>query len=99
MTGRSIEALERVLGTLLRIGVAVSSVCLAAGLVLTFAGSADAAARTLLTMGILVLLATPVARVAISSVGLAVRREWLFVVLTLIVLGELLASVAAALRM
>ena len=99
MTGRSIEALERVLGTLLRIGVGVSSVCLAAGLVLTFAGSAEAAARTLLTMGILVLLATPVARVAISSVGLAVRREWLFVVLTLIVLGELLASVAAALRM
>ena len=92
----SIERLERILGYVLGIGVKASSVCLAAGLLVTLAGGSQSMARTLLTVGIVVLLATPVARVGASTVGYASRRDWLFVTLTLIVFGELLASVLAA---
>ena len=97
MTKLSVERLEQILGRLLGIGVAASSICLAAGLLLTFAGGNATLARSLLTAGIVVLLATPVARVGVSTAGYASRRDWLFVTLTLIVLAELLATVIAAL--
>jgi uncharacterized membrane protein len=97
MTKLSVERLEQILGRLLGIGVAASSVCLAAGLLLTFAGGNATLARSLLTAGIVVLLATPVARVGASTVGYASRRDWLFVTLTLVVLAELVATIVAAL--
>ena len=97
MTTTSVERLERILGRVLAIGVSTSSVCLAVGLLMTFAGGNNAVARALLATGIVVLLATPVARVAVSSVGYARRRDWLFVTLTLVVFGELLATIVAAL--
>ena len=93
----SVERLEQILGRLLGIGVNASSVCLAAGLLVTLAGGNQTLARALLTVGIVVLLATPVARVGASTIGYASRRDWLFVTLTLIVFGELLATVVAAL--
>ena len=96
MSKISIERLEQILGRLLGIGVAVSSVCLAAGLLMTFSGLNERAVRALLSVGIVVLLATPVARVAVSSVGYAQRRDWLFVTLTLVVLAELMATIVAA---
>jgi len=92
----SIERLEEILGRVLGIGVKASSVCLAAGLLVTLAGGNQTMARALLTVGIIVLLATPVARVGASTVGYASRRDWLFVTLTLIVFGELLASIVGA---
>jgi uncharacterized membrane protein len=92
----SVERLEQILGRVLGIGVKASSVCLAAGLLVTLAGGNQTVARTLLTVGIVVLLATPVARVGASTVGYASRRDWLFVTLTLIVFGELLASIGGA---
>ena len=98
MTSLSVEHLERIMGRVLGVGVAASTVCLTAGLLMTFAFGNTRVAGALLSVGIVVLLATPVARVAVSSVGYARRRDWLFVTLTLIVLGELLASVIAALR-
>ena len=98
MTKISVERLEEFLGRLLGIGVKASSLCLAAGLLLTFAGGNQTVARALLTVGIVVLLATPVARVGASTVGYASRRDWLFVTLTLIVLLQLLASVVVVLR-
>ena len=98
MTKISVERLEEFLGRLLGIGVKASSLCLAAGLLLTFAGGNQTVARALLTVGIVVLLATPVARVGASTVGYASRRDWLFVTLTLIVLLQLLASVIVVLR-
>jgi uncharacterized membrane protein len=93
----SVEQLERILGRVLGIGVAASTVCLTAGLLMTFTFGSTRAAATLLVVGIVVLLATPVVRVAVSSVGYARRRDWLFATLTLVVLGELLATVIAAL--
>jgi uncharacterized membrane protein len=53
-----------------------------------FAG--DAAG--LLLLGILVLLTTPVVRIALLAVGFGRRREWLFVALAAAVLGELVLS-------
>ena len=89
--------LERVIGLVLRAGVAASSVCLAAGLVLTLADGSPAVARLLLHTGIIVLLATPVARVLVSIVEYAQQRDWKFTLFTVIVLVELLASAVAAL--
>jgi uncharacterized membrane protein len=90
--------LERIVGTVLRLGVAASSACLALGLLLLFAGGAAApAAAPLLQIGIVVLLVTPVARVVVSIVQYASARDWTFVTLTAIVLVELLASAVAAL--
>jgi len=93
---RATTRLERTIGVVLRAGVAVSTVCFAAGLVLTFAGVA--AANRLLQIGIVVLLATPVARVLVSIVEYAQQRDWTFTALTLIVLVELTAGALAALR-
>ena len=56
----------------------------------------SAPARTLLTTGLVLLMATPVARVVASAVSYARRRDWVFVVLTLIVFLQLVASVIVA---
>jgi uncharacterized membrane protein len=50
----------------------------------------------LLTAGLLVLLLTPVARVAVSVVGYVGERDWWFVLYTGIVLALLIASFVAA---
>jgi uncharacterized membrane protein len=88
--------LERIIGVVLLAGVMLSSACLALGLLLSLSGNA-AAAGLLLQVGILVLLATPVARVLVSVAQYIGERDWRFTALTLIVLVELLASVVAAL--
>ena len=89
--------LERIIGTVLRAGVMTSSVCLAVGLVLSLATGGGAVAGLLLNVGIIVLLATPVARVIVSTVQYVNERDWGFATLTFIVLLELLASAVAAL--
>jgi uncharacterized membrane protein len=91
-----VTRLERLIGVVLRAGVAVSSVCMSAGLLLSLAG-VGRAASALMQIGILVLLATPAARVAVSVVEYAIERDWRFATLTVIVLGELIASAVAAL--
>ena len=88
--------LEKVIGTVLRVGVGTSSACLALGTVLFFLSGAPLA-LVLLQAGILILLATPVARVVVSVVEYVIERDWTFTTLTVIVLVELLASVVAAL--
>ena len=88
---------ESALGRLLGIGVLASTACLALGLAISLLRPAGGAQRALLTMGLLLLMATPIARVAVSAFTYARRRDWLFAALTGIVLLELFASVAAAL--
>ena len=56
-----------------------------------------AVAAFLLNAGIVVLLATPVARVVVSTVGVRQRARLAFATLTCIVLLELIASAVAAL--
>jgi uncharacterized membrane protein len=89
--------LERTIGIVLRAGVVASSACLSVGLVLALVNGEGGIAGVLLRTGIVVLLATPVARVVVSIVQYAFERDWTFTLLTTIVLAELLASAAAAL--
>jgi uncharacterized membrane protein YfcA/uncharacterized membrane protein len=49
----------------------------------------------IITLGLLILLATPVIRVAVSIVAFAVERDWLYVCITLVVLTLLLTSILA----
>jgi uncharacterized membrane protein len=60
---------------------------------------ADATAgsgRGLIQFGLLVLIATPVARVFYSVLGFALERDWLYVMITLVVLALLGYSLLAA---
>jgi uncharacterized membrane protein len=93
---RDLGALELTIGRVLRVGIATSSICLAVGLGLTLIGQAGSLARVALSSGLIILLATPVARVIVSVVEYIRERDWLFVALTLTVLLALLASVVAA---
>ena len=88
--------LERLIGIVLRAGVVISSTCLAVGLLLYLANG-GALAAFLLNAGIVVLLATPLARVVVSTVQYVSQRDWPFAALTFIVLLELVASALAAL--
>ena len=88
--------LEISIGRVLWLGILASSVCLTLGLILAFADGDSRLAQRLLTMGIIILLATPASRVVVSTIGYAGERDWQFVALTLILLVELAASVVAA---
>jgi len=89
--------LERMIGRVLRAGVTTSSVCLTVGLLWTMIDAASPVPPLLLQTGIVVLLATPVARVVVSVAEYVIERDWGFAALTAIVLLELLASAVAAL--
>ena len=49
--------------------------------------------RGLIQLGVLVLIATPIARVVFSVIGFATQRDWLYVGVTLVVLMLLIYSV------
>ncbi len=53
-------------------------------------------ARGLIQLGLLALVATPVARVAFALLAFAVQRDRIFVVVTLLVLGTLIYSLFGA---
>jgi uncharacterized membrane protein len=89
---------EAALGRLLGIGVVASSGCLAAGLVLALARPTRGPQGLLLTIGLLLLMATPAARVILSAFTYLRRRDWVFAILTLVVLLELVASVFVAFK-
>ena len=90
--------LEKTLGRVLRAGVTLSTLALVAGLAAAaFTGGGTLTTR-LLTIGVLILIATPVVRVIVSALSYLRQRDWTFALLTLIVLGELIASVVAASR-
>jgi len=89
--------IEDRVGAILRLGVRASSVCLAVGLLLSILTGYDSASVWLMTAGLMMLMATPVARVAVSVVGYAAGRDWTFFILTSIVLLELGAGIVAAL--
>ena len=89
--------MERVVGTVLRGGVVASSACLTIGLLLSLLTHGGTLANWLLNAGIVILLATPVARVVVSTGEYVIERDWQFAALTTIVLLELVASAVAAL--
>src|SRR5262245_60543193 len=93
---RGLADLEQLIGLVVRAGAVPSTVCLAAGLVMTPAGYGGGLTQLLLVGGMIILLATPVARVVVSVVGYAHERDWTFVMLTVIVLLALAGSLVAA---
>ncbi len=89
-----IVRLEARIGVVLRVGIIASTVCLACGLLLR--PWHPIAAEWLLNAGIVILIATPAARVLMSLVSFLKERDGLFALLTAVVLAELGASVLAA---
>ncbi len=87
--------LEILIGRILRLGVFASTVCLAIGLVLALLNPQSP--TMLLNAGILLLIATPAARVVLSIVEYAIDGDRLFLALTSIVLLELIGGAVAAL--
>jgi len=88
------STLELLIGRVLRIGVTISGIFLAAGLAAALVH--PGAGAVLLNIGIVVLICTPAARVVLSTIEYLVDRDWLFVGLTSIVLLELIAGAVAA---
>jgi uncharacterized membrane protein len=98
MTPPSAGRLERSLGRILTVGVLASTGLLAAGLLLQLLAVEAGVAARLTQAGLIVLMATPVARVVASVVEYAVERDWLFAMLTTTVLIILLGSLAVSMR-
>ncbi len=111
------EQMDRVLGHLLRVGVVVAAVIVAAGGVAYLArrgaerrdfrtfhgeppdlrspagivrGALAGDDRAVIALGLLALIATPIARVGLSIAAFARRRDYLYVGLTAFVLAVLL---------
>ena len=90
MSGR-VEYLEDVIEKALKVGLALSTALLLVGLVLGSPG--------LLRGGILLLMMTPVARVAVVTVGLALERDWAFTLVSLFVLAILGSGIWVAVHL
>jgi uncharacterized membrane protein len=84
VTGR-VEYLEDVIEKALKVGLALSTLLLLVGLILNAAGP--------LRWGILLLMLTPVARVAVVTVGLALERDWTFTIVSFVVLAILASGI------
>ena len=97
MSQAGMRRAELALGRVLTLGTRVSTACLAAGLVLTFAAPTARITTVLLTIGLVVLMATPVTRVAVSIAAFVRQRDWPFAFYTSLVLALLLGSLIAAL--
>ena len=94
----SVDAeLEQRLGRVLTVGVRASALFLAVGLALSFTDGGASVASWLMTAGLLMLMATPVARVVTSMAEYLRHRDWTFSILTAVVLLELGAGIVAAL--
>jgi uncharacterized membrane protein len=52
--------------------------------------------RGLIQLGLVLLIATPVARVAFSVFAFARQRDWMYLIVTLVVLGTLLYSLTGS---
>ena len=88
--------LEQRIGEVLQVGTFLSSLLFAAGLVMTLVGYRTELSQILLATALVVLIATPPARVVVSVIEYVRERDWVFVALTLVVLLALAGSVAAA---
>jgi uncharacterized membrane protein len=94
-TTRNIR-LELALAKILGWGAAVSATLLAAGLLLQLAGATGGFAGRLTSLGLVILMITPLLRVAATVGEYLLARDWLFAALTATVLFTLLASLAVA---
>jgi uncharacterized membrane protein len=92
----SLDRLERNLGRLLQAGVFSAAACLAIGLVAWMTAGPSAAATMALTIGLVILMATPILRVVVSLVAYVRMRDWFFVITTITVFVLLAVTVTLA---
>ena len=92
----SLDRLERSLGRLLQAGVFSSAACLAVGLFAWMFAGPSSAATLALTIGLVILMATPILRVVVSLVAYVRMRDWFFVATTMVVLLVLFVTIAVA---
>lgn len=83
--------LDGAVEVVLTLGLALSGLLLLAGLL--------AGQGRLLWAGMLVLLLTPAARVVVVTVGLVQRRDWVFALVSIWILGVLASSFYVAARL
>jgi len=57
-----------------------------------FHGVMELSSRAIIQLGLLLLIATPVARVLFSAIAFAIERDWMYVVITLVVFLVLMFS-------
>ncbi|MBI1875561.1 MAG: DUF1634 domain-containing protein [Acidobacteria bacterium] len=93
---RALERLQRIVGRVLRAGAVLSTALMALGLVLTLMSLPSAWSDPPLELGLVILMATPVANVVVSGLEYLVERDWKFVLLTAVVLLILAGSLAVA---
>lgn len=82
------ERIEQILGAVLRAGVILAAGVVAAGGLVS--------RPNVILAGLILLIATPVARVVCSVIAFAVERDWLYVGITISVLAVLAYGLAAA---
>ena len=75
----SLDRLEHRLGVLLKAGVLSSAASLAIGLIAWFAAGPTTLSGSAMTIGLLILMATPILRVIVSLVAYIRMRDWFFV--------------------
>jgi uncharacterized membrane protein len=92
-----LSTLEQRLGRLFIVGLTVSAMFLVIGLTLYLVAPGAAPGEWPLTAGLLILMATPLLRVVVSTIEYVRLGEWFFVVTTLAVLVELSITVIYAL--
>jgi uncharacterized membrane protein len=98
MTPPDTNRLEAHVGRVLRLGALLSAAILAVGLALHIALPASPVPDLILRAGLIILIATPVARVVASVVDYTLQRDWLFAALTFAVLVVLLGSLLYGIR-
>jgi uncharacterized membrane protein len=69
-----------------------SNLCCVRGI---FERSLTWSSRGLIQLGLLILIATPIARVAFSLIGFLLEKDWIYTVITLMVLGILIFSLTS----
>jgi uncharacterized membrane protein len=111
--------MERLLGTILRVGVATAGAVVLAGVLLSFRArgrivvdygvfrgepsdlrglrgilraTRELHPRGVIQLGLLILVATPVARVVLAALAFARARDWLYTAIALIVFAGLLVG-------
>lgn len=94
---RAIERLQKIVGRVLRAGAILSTTLMALGLILTLTGFGPSWGDRPLRVGLVILMATPVANVVVSGLEYVAERDWKFVLLTVLVLVILTGSLAVAL--
>ena len=88
---RDFRGLESVITGVMRVGVALSSTVLLAGLVMAFANAASA--TSVLNAGIVILMLIPATRIVVCLIDAAFRRDALLAFATTIVILVLTGQV------